>query len=303
MTRSDSRMTSRAPRGQYDAFVASSFLQVISDATGSLSKSEQRVADYVLSAPDAIVHSTLAKVADAASVSEPTVIRFCSSLGFSGFQEFRLRMAQFLALGVPATHSAVNDDDPLPVITSKIFDHTIASLDHTRNTLHVTAIEAAVERIEAAERLHFYGFGASAVIAEDAAQKAPLFGRPCVALDDPHQQFIIAAMANEGDVFVIISHTGTSSTLLGVAEEVRGNGAGVILITGAADSPLHALADVTIETQTLENTNLYTPTISRLAGLVVIDILTTVLANRSSAETLEQFREMKTKLADFRNQH
>lgn len=296
-------MAARLGREQYDAFVASSFLQVISDATGSLSKSEQRVADYVLSAPAEIVHSTLAKVAEAASVSEPTVIRFCSSLGFSGFQEFRLRMAQFLALGVPATHSAVNDDDSLSVITAKIFDHSIASLDHTRNTLSVPAVEKAVELIEAAERLHFYGYGASAVIAEDAAQKAPLFGRPCAALDDPHQQFIMAAMANKADVFVIISHTGSSSSLLHVAEEVRGNGGHVILITGDTDSALGQLADVAIETQTLENTNLYTPTISRLAGLVVIDILTTVLATRSSAGRLEQFREMKTKLADFRNQH
>lgn len=296
-------MASRADPGQYDAFVASSFLQVISDASGSLSKSEQRVADYVLSAPAEIVHSTLAKVATAASVSEPTVIRFCSSLGFSGFQEFRLRMAQFLALGVPATHSAVHDDDSMSVITAKIFDHTIASLDHTRNTLSVPAVEAAVDLIEAAERLHFYGYGASAVIAQDAAQKAPLFGRPCASLDDPHQQFIIAAMANEGDVFVLISHTGTSASLLHVAEEVRSHGGRVILITGDPASPLSEWSDVVIETQTLENTNLYTPTISRLAGLVVVDILTTVLANRASEETLDRLRDMKTKLADFRNQH
>lgn len=296
-------MRDRARTGQYDDFVASSFLQVISDATGRLSKSEQRVADYVLSAPTEIVHATLAKVAESASVSEPTVIRFCTSLGFSGFQEFRLRMAQFMALGVPATHSAINDDDSLAVITSKIFDHTIASLDHTRNTLSVDVIEKAVTLIEESDRLHFYGYGASAVIAEDAAQKAPLFGRPCSALDDPHQQFIMAAMANTGDTFVLISHTGTSDSLLKIAEEVRRNQGRVILITGDTSSPLNAIADLTIETQTLENTDLYTPTISRLAGLMVIDVLTTVMASRSSPEMLGQFRAMKTKLADFRNEH
>lgn len=280
--------------------VPTSLLQYILDRSDSLSPSERRVADYVVEHRDEVVRSTLAGLAAAIGVSEPTVIRFCSSMGFSGFQDFRLRMARFLALGVPATHSAIADGDSSETIVSKIFDHTISSFDHTRRSFDASRAVAAVELIAAADRLHFFGQGASAIIAQDAQQKAPLFGKPCTAEADPHQQFIEAATANDSDLFVIISHTGHTAPLPMIAAEAQSNGAKVVVITSARTSPLAQLADVVLVTESLEDTDLYTPTISRLAGLVVIDILATATAMSQDAEQLAGVRGMKQKLAEFR---
>ncbi|GAB3045494.1 SIS domain-containing protein [Sediminivirga luteola] len=276
-------------------------VQQISDALPHLSRAEQRVARHVLAHPEQVVDSTLAAVAAASEVSEPTVIRFCASMGLSGFQDFRRRMTQFLALGVPATHSAIESDDSVTTVTGKIFDHTISSLGHTRQTIDAAAIEEALGAILAASSLHFYGMGASSTIAFDAAQKAPLFNKPCNALADGHQQFIEAASAQPDELFFLISYTGRTPELLRVAEEVAANGARSVAITGSEPSPLAETANIVIRTPTLENTDLYTPTISRIAGLVVIDILATSAAMHGGPDRLDRLTEMKAKLAGLRS--
>lgn len=280
--------------------MSTTLLQYISDRTPALSKSERLVAEYVLEHNDEVVSSTLAALASAVGVSEPTVIRFCSSMGFAGFQDFRLRMTKFLALGVPATHSAILESDPLPTIATKIFDHTISSLDHTRQSFDAQQVVDAIALIRASDRLHFFGEGASAVVATDAQQRSPLFGRPCTALADPHQQFIETATANAGDLFIFISHTGRTVPFPLLADEVHNHGAKSIAITGAPTSPLAKAVDVALVTETLEDTDLYTPTISRIAALVVVDILSTGVAMQGSTAELEQLRGMKEQLASFR---
>lgn len=285
----------------YSEAVTTTLLHHIADKAPSLSKSERRVADYVVEHRDQVIHSTLAALASAVGVSEPTVIRFCASMGFNGFQDFRLEMARFLALGVPATHSAIEESDALPTIVTKIFDHTISSLDHTRRSFDADSVDRAVELIRAAKRLHFFGFGASSIIAEDAQQKTALFGRPCSAVADPHHQFMETATSNEDDLFIMISHTGRTVPLSALTAEAHANGARVIAITGSATSPLAQVADLVLVTETLEDTDLYTPTISRIAALVVIDILATITALKDDAVDLARLRGMKQKLAAFRS--
>ena len=165
-------------------------------------------------------------------------------------------MARFLALGVPATHSAIAESDTLPTIVTKIFDHTIASLDHTRRSFDLDPVERAVELIEASKRIHFFGYGASSIIAEDAQQKSPLFGRPCTASADPNQQFIDVATSDEHSLFFLISYTGHTLPLPLLAEDARANGSRVIAITGTANSPLAKSADIVLVTETLEDTDL-----------------------------------------------
>lgn len=286
--------------GYSEPVASSMLLQQISDAAPTLSRSERRVAEYVLAHSHEVVHSTLAALASAIGVSEPTVVRFCSSLGFSGFGDFRMQVAQFHALGMPATHSAIEATDPPGTIVTKIFDHTISSLAHTRRSIDQDSIEQVVQLIGRARRLHFFGAGASSVIAFDAAQKSPLFGRPCLAEADAHQQFIEAASADADDLFFLISYTGRTLPLPEIGAEARRNGATVVAITGTADGPVAAAADVVIVTASLEDTDLYTPTISRIAGLVVIDILATATAMLDDGVDTERLRGMKQKLAIFR---
>jgi RpiR family transcriptional regulator, carbohydrate utilization regulator len=276
-----------------------SVLELITGRQDRMRPSERKVAAAVLADPGAVVHLSMAGLADAAGVSEPTVMRFCTGLGFSGFQAFRLGLAQSLAVGIPVTHSAIEPDDPVEAMAGKIFDHTLSSLDRTRRSLDTAAVAAAVETLVRATSVHFVGLGASGIIAQDALQHAVLFGVPCTAPVDLHQQYMAAAMCGPGEVVVAISNTGRTTSVLEVTERAKRAGAAVIAVTGGP-GPLADLADVAIVLRTFEDTDIYTPTVSRLAGLVLVDVLATAVAVRRGPDHLERLREMKEALSVFR---
>jgi RpiR family carbohydrate utilization transcriptional regulator len=276
-----------------------SVLELITGRQDRMRPSERKVAAAVLADPGAVVHMSMAGLADAAGVSEPTVMRFCTGLGFSGFQAFRLGLAQSLAVGIPVTHSAIEPDDPVESMAGKIFDHTLSSLDRTRRSLDTAAVAAAVETLVRATSVHFVGLGASGIIAQDALQHAVLFGVPCTAPVDLHQQYMAASMCGPGEVVVAISNTGRTTSVLEVTERAKRAGAAVIAVTGGP-GPLADLADVAIVLRTFEDTDIYTPTVSRLAGLVLVDVLATAVAVRRGPAHLERLREMKEQLSAFR---
>ena len=264
-----------------------------------LRRSEQRVAAIVLDNPVGAVQFTMAGLAEAAEVSEPTVMRFCASVGCEGFQDFKIQLAQTLALGLPVTHSSISAEDSSADLAEKIFDHTISSLDRARRTLDSGAVEDAVTALLDATDILFVGFGASGIIAQDAQQKFPLFGVPCQAPEDFHQQFIAATMSGPRSVTVAISNTGHTEQTLIVAEAAKKAGATVISLTGRT-SPLSELADIALVARTFEDTDVYTPSTSRLAGLVVVDVLATGVALRRSPEHTAAIRRMKSELASMR---
>jgi DNA-binding MurR/RpiR family transcriptional regulator len=290
-------MTVHAPRGVAD----DTLLATIAARLPALRKSEEKVAALVLHDPVAALDYNMAGLADAAEVSEPTVMRFCSAIGFDGFRSFKLALAQTLALGLPITHSGIRPDDSPALLTEKIFDHTISSLDRARRTLDPAAIGGAVDLLAQASDAIFIGFGASGIIAQDAQQKFPLFGIPCQAPADFHQQFIAASMSTTRTVTVAISHTGRTHETVRIAEAARAAGGTVIAITGD-DGPLSAYAHVDIRLSTFEDTDLLTPMVSRLAALVVIDVLATAVALRSPQEHLDRITGMKDALARMRSE-
>lgn len=277
-------------------------LEYINEVMGTLKKSERKVAQLVSDNPSFAINSTVAALSNAAGVSEPTVMRFCTSLGFEGFQQFKIALAQTLALGISATLSTIQQDDSILEISTKVLDHTITSLDRARRFLNVEKIEQAVEAILLSTRLNFAGFGASSIIAQDAAQKESLFGVPCSAPADAHQQYMAASLAKPGSITVAISNTGTTLSVLRIAETARANGALVIGITGD-NSPLFDYCDIPLIVKTIEDTDVYTPTVSRLAGLVLIDILATSVALRRGTEHMKDLTRMKEGLATFRREH
>ncbi|WP_374312151.1 SIS domain-containing protein [Dongia sp.] len=275
-------------------------LEIIRVTREALRKSDRKVADAILADPRRFLTATVAETALLADVSQPTVIRFCAAIGCGGFQDFKLRLAQALALGTPATHSVLLESDGAEEIFDKIFDYTITSLDWARNRIDKTHLAHAVDLLAAASRIEFFGFGASGIVAQDAAQKFPLFGVPCGAQMDAHQQIMVASLLGPQDVAVVISNTGSTRSLFEIADIARGNGAKVIGLIGNT-APLMAHCDVTILIETLDNTDVYTPTISRIAALTVIDVLSTAVAMRRDPAHRSRVAAMKELLRSSRS--
>jgi len=276
-------------------------LEAISSRLDSLRASERKVAEVILAGPVEAIDYNMAGLAEAAGVSEPTVMRFCAAIGFEGFRAFKLALAQAIAIGIPVTYSAIGAADDPGDIVDKVFTHTISSLDRARRHLDLDALRAATQLIVHASSLLFVGFGASGIIAQDAQQKFPLFGVPCDAPADYHQQFIAASMSTPNTVTVAISNTAQTHETVRVARAARDAGGRVIAITGD-EGPLSDLADVELRLATFEDTDFYTPTVSRLAGLVVVDVLATSVLLARPPEHVDRIRAMKTALARMRTE-
>jgi RpiR family transcriptional regulator, carbohydrate utilization regulator len=267
-------------------------LESILERRDSLRPAERKVADLVLTDPARVLEMNMVSLANAAETSEPTVMRFCTAIGYHGFRAFKNALIRAMALGQPSAISAITRDDDVSDLVDKVFNHTISGLDRARGLLDKSAIAAAIDMIVPASDLLFIGAGSSGIVAQDAQQKFPLFGKVCQAPLDYHQQFIAATMSSPQTVTIAISNTGRTRTVIDVADAAKTAGGKVISVTGA-DSPLSHLADLDIRASTFEDTESYTPMVSRLAGLVIIDILATGVALRGGEPSLERILTMK----------
>ena len=179
-----------------------------------LRPSERKLADYVLEAPREVLDLSMTDFAKRAGVSQPTIARFCQALGFSGFREFKIRLAQSVAADVPTVYRDVRTDEPPAGVAAKVLDRTIGALIGVRNTLSSDSVAAAIAILAAARRIEFYGAGGSGIAALDMQHKFFRLGVPSVAYSDPHTYTTSAALLGAGDVVVAISNTGRTRDIL-----------------------------------------------------------------------------------------
>lgn len=272
-------------------------LNRIRQQQAQLSAAEQRVAAWVVEQPHTVVRAALATVAKKSGASEPTVIRFCRSLGCSGFRDFKVRLAQDLASLQNYIHHDVEAGDLAPEIIAKIAERTMHVLADTRDNLSSTAIESAADAMQGARQIQFLGVGASGIVARDAQHKFFRLGVPCVAHADGPTILQAASIANAADCFVAISNSGQSPEMVEACATVAAGPACLITIT-APGSKMSQLAGIAVDVDTHEDGNVYTPTNSRLAHLLVLDILQVSIALRLGSNARENLRKTNQVLAD-----
>ena len=257
----------------------SALLGHIQRARETLSPAERRVAVHVLAHPRAALGDPIAEIARAAQVSQPTVIRFCRSLGCEGLSDFKLRLASGLSATVPLTHTQVTGDDSTLELGVKVLGNTASAILQLREQLNREALARAIELLAGAQRVDFFAVGHYGVVANDAQFKFLRFGVPSSSYTDPRLQLLAANVLRATDVVVIISSSGKIDPLLAVADLAHERGAAVVAIT-ASQSPLARKADVALIVDHVEDVSTQLPMISRILHLLLIDILTVGLAMR-----------------------
>lgn len=280
--------------------MASNIVQEINSALDSLNRSERKVAEVILADPQAATRSSIAVLARAAEVSEPTVNRFCKRFNTAGFPDFKLHLAQALASGVPYVNRNVEPDDDADSYTGKIIDAAIAAMVTAKKSLDPQTINLAVDQLIQAKQIIFFGLGGSGPVAADAQHKFFRFNIPVTAYDDFLMQRMVSAASNTGDVIVVISYTGRTREIVDVAELARQSGATVLGIT-AANSPLAEKCSIVIEVDPPEDTDVYMPMTSRMLHLTVIDILATGVTLRRGPDFLKHLKKIKESLKEVRH--
>ncbi|GAA0235091.1 DNA-binding transcriptional regulator HexR [Castellaniella daejeonensis] len=262
----------------------------------SLSRAAARVARLAIAHPGDVARMTIGEIARAAEVSEPTVIRFCRALGLAGWPDFKVRLAaSLMAGGVPYVHSSLKPDESVAGLAGKVFDNAVSALLRVRDGLDPAAVESAIGLLARARRIEFYGVGNSGIVAADAQHKFFRFDLPVAAYSDSHVQAMAASLLGPDDVLTAISHSGRSRELLEAVGLARANGCPIIAIT-ASGTPLAEAATLHLRADTQEDTALYSPMISRLAHLAIIDVLALGVALRRGDQASRVLEKTKKSL-------
>ena len=255
-----------------------------------LSTAERQVGEWILAHPQQALHEDTRTLARQIGVSQPTLVRFARSLGCSGFDDFRLQLAQEIGSrpdGPPVTLATLAASADLDTLCRSLFDFSIAALSQVRDRLDRGALADAVAMLDGARQVMFFGYGNATPVAEDARRRFLRLQMLVSSAADAPLQALAASQLQRGDVLVLLSHSGMAPGLAELVAGVRGRGAGVLAITTSL-SPLAGLADVALAADVPDSGDALTPGTAQLAQLAVIDLLVLAVANARAAQAVRR---------------
>ena len=248
-------------------------LSRLRSARRSLFQAGQQVADYVLAHPDDVIHMSVTELAEAASVSEASVVRLCQHIGYRGFQDLKVSLARDTVEPTKFIHEDVKPGDDVATVVLKVFQSDINALSETLKVLDVAALQRATDLILQAKRVEFYGIGSAGPVAVDAYYRMLRIGINAVVCVDSHMQSVSASLAGPEVVVVTISHSGSTRETVDAMRLAKQAGAQTVCITNYAKSPITAYADVVLYTAAAETMFRTEAMTSRIAELSIVDAL------------------------------
>ena len=263
---------------------------------GSFSKREQQVADFVLSNLEQIAHLSQHDIAKAADVSVATVNRFCLAVGCEGFRDFKISLAQSVAVSLQYLGGPSRDKSESDQLVTHVFGALVDSLNLARSQLDSGAIQQAIDMLAQARRIAFIGVGGgSANIAREGANRFFRLGVMAEAHADSYLQRMLTSTLGSEDVLFAISSSGQAQELLDCVAIARQYGAQTICMT-KKDSELARSSDVAIELHLPEDQDIYKPSASRLVFMAILDVLAAGAARKRPEQVKEYLRRIRTSL-------
>jgi len=250
----------------------------------SFTRAEKRVLDCVIASPADVIYASVAELALRCRVSEPTVVRACKKLGLSGYQALKINLAKELDSPLVDNDVQIDPSDDTRQVATKVFRSTIRTLNLTYDLLDFDGIEKAVDAVTGARQIAIVGLGNSHANCQDLQHKLMRLGFHAVAYADPHLATIAVSFLKEGDVLFCISHSGSSREVVELAKAARGGGVTVISITDIGINPLSKVSDLVLHTASDETKYRILGMNSRIAQLVIVDTLHTLLSIRVNPE-------------------
>ncbi|WP_420299415.1 MurR/RpiR family transcriptional regulator [Edwardsiella tarda] len=271
-------------------------LDTLSAMRNSLTRVSQRIADYILAQPTQVSQLSIAQLAQATQAGEATVIRFCRTLGYKGFQDFKLDLAIELARNddeeTPLLDAEIADDDDLLTIGRKLQNAINCVLSETLNLLDMAQVQAAVDAIRQANTLFICGVGSSGITAEDMKNKLMRIGYRVNSTSNNHFMYMQATLLQPGDVAIAISHSGASPETVQTLKLAREAGARTIALTHNLGSTLMRYADISLingnQQGKLQGDSIGTKT----AQLFVLDLLYTLLVQAEPQRSAQKLRTL-----------
>lgn len=264
-----------------------------------LSPAERQVAAAVQLDFEAATRLTIAELAAKAGVSQPTVTRFCRSVGCASFNDFKIRLASTMTVAAVYLRSDRVFSDDVGQLAQSVMLRAANAVRACLDQLDTAAVGRAIDAIAGGHRLDIYGQGGgSAVMAEDAKLRLFRLGIPVSAYTDGHQQRMSASTLQPGDVVFAISNSGRSKAVVEAVQIAASFGAATIVLT-RPNTPLAKAAAIVIPIVIPEDDNVLVPTASRYAHMAVIDTIASGVAQKLGARGREALRRVRYTLTSI----
>ena len=275
------------------------FLQVIRERFDNLTKSEKKIADYVLENYMRVVDYNIAELSEYTQTSDASIIRFCRTFGCKGYQDFKMRLAREVVPTYKQYNPNLEEGDTVDTICHKVFSASISALQETQQMLNGESLLLAAQRLYEAERIVIACSGNSLVVGEDLRIKMLKIGIRCSLDRDYDLQLMSVSSLTERDVVICISHTGSTKNLYELLRMAKKNHAYLILISTQMKAPIAQLADLVISVCGKETMFHSESTSARMAEMAVIDSIMAVVAKNH----LDDYSDLlnKSRLATAKN--
>ena len=275
-------------------------LPILRSVYQDLTKSEQRIASYIMENAARIMEQTIPELAGNTKSSEITISRFCKKLGFSGLQALKIALAAELSNAGEMEFREIGDKDTDEQVAAKVFQNIMDGLQDTLKILDFQQVTKAVQVLQRARRVAVYGYGNSATVCQDIETRFMRFGMVIQAYADMSQQLTSASLLTKEDVVIAVSHTGATIKLLEAVRVAKRAGAAVIVITSYAQSNLAKLGDVVLTGMGREVHYSSESVASRLIHMAITDVLYTAMARSNPESYHDNIAKMRSVIADTR---
>lgn len=255
----------------------------------NFTKVEQRIADYVSEHSQEVLYMSITDLATACNVGDTSVFRFCRTLHFQGYQEFKLNLAQSIDIDGDQQEKAEEAEKNTAL---EILNTDISALNETYSMLNCNDIKKAVALMLTAQNICFFGVGSSLITAMEAKSRFMRIMPNVECTSDSHLQAMKAALMTSKDLAIIISYSGSTKDIIEIAKICRDNSVKIICITRFLKSPLESFADLTLLCGSNEGPLQGGSLSAKVAQLYIIDVLYTEYLN--STEEISKANREKT---------
>ena len=275
----------------------------IKELYGTLSDTEQKVANFILENRDSVLESTTYHLAEVTDTSASSWVRFAQKLGYKGFTALKVDLASDTE--DPVADSLMNvlieETDSFDVLAQKIQHISMSGMERAYKLLNVKLMSEAVQRIKHSRRIFIIGIGGSGVMCNDLMHKLSRIGRMVHYHDDSHVLLAQLAHIQKDDVLIAISYSGETDVVVTAARKAKEVGAAIIAITKYdLKTPLAQLADYNLFIP-VDETNIRLGSIaSRNATFVITDLLYYGVAQDNFEQTLDRLVASRNLIKDIR---
>lgn len=253
------------------------FLIKIRAAYNQFTKAEKKVADYILQNPKEVLFMSITDLAEVCDVGDTSVFRFCKTMELKGYQEFKMMLSLSLHEGdgkdTDRFAGNIGLEDSFAELAQKVLNTNVKALTETYSLLNEETFLSAIDCLHEAEKICFFGVGASLLTALKATNKFLRIEPKVYCMQDSHMQAMVASVMTKQDVAILFSYSGATKDTIHVAEVAKKAGAKIICVTRFVKSPLTSYADLVLLCGANEGPLQGGSTSAEISQLFLIDLL------------------------------